>query len=617
MKNSETLGYMGYYLERGGVGLRAMTEALMRPPEYKLTEAEQKEARDFANESLHHMPVETGDGHTKTLEQIFLDKGIPQSGVVFAAAFIEKNRDEKVDGLGIDIPFMQTNEEVYAWLASAIDAQTISDDVLKKISKLSLDRYKAIMADVLLNDTPNNMIDPTDLDMSSMSFDPELKLASAAELRTARAQLLALRRTYGDSEHMQPIDGAKRALIDIYLAKLNASIVSTIDGLISIYEQAARTQNTSLMERSREAMGRFGCIVSADTQTRQRMMTRFDYMRNGMGINADKKADAISADLEEVTREVAVERGEGYFTPEQTLVLKNTPISVERMLSGFTHILAMAGELSAEDTSTWNTKRQTRAGDKKFQVVEQPTSTTFAVAGTSGVYKVANAPRSLYDVLAVGGFHELCHIDQCLADDAFAEQYEIGKLQGKRTGALREPAANAMQRMAESYLFGRAKPIASPTYLRASRALQAGGTLADAARAFFDAKLVSTDASRSDAATEAADRVLRLMRFHGFNSEPLSYAEGGVIAKELERADPEVVKRAGAITSIDLVDQLKLHKYGLLPPIDNVQHDWTRYVMEEFTPDIVEALRAAGVPADLAKASHSEETRAKIELSEN
>lgn len=59
---------------------------------------------------------------------------------------------------------------------------------------------------------------------------------------------------------------------------------------------------------------------------------------------------------------------------------------------------------------------------------------------------------------------------------------------------------------------------------------------------------------------------------------------------ELDGADAEVISRAGAITCIDFVDQLRFHRYGLLPDVASERHDWAGLVFQEFIPDIEEAL---------------------------
>lgn len=601
MKNSGETGYNGIYLERGGVQMRIMVESLTEQPEFELSPEETSEVRQFANESIHKMPIEMTDGGDEdeveplTLEKVIINNGLSKTGMIFGGGLTGEQGRQTAAALNCQIPILNTPAEAYQWLASSVSNKTIDEHTLEKLSKATLDRYKKMMTESLLD---GSVVNAVDLDMMHINFTPERTMKSAEELQAARKQLLIYRRDYGASELI--VDGAKRAIIDVYLAKLNNAIVNNIDRLLMIYDQAKLLENDAEMERSRSLLGGFGKIVDMP-ETSSRILTRFDYMRNGMGTDESGAASAISAQLERTLGMSDPEVVDGYFTPEQVGVLRGTLISVERMREGFEKILSEAGVLSSEDASTWKSKRGKRAFDEKFQVVEQPTLTTYAVDGIDGVYKVPSQPRSLYDTIVVGGFHEAAHIDQCLADDEFAKVFSIGKIKGKRAGSLREPAANAIQRKAEKRLFGASKPISSPTYVNALKAKAQGGSLADMARAFFVTKLsIMPDIAARTAAVEAADRVLRLERHHGYNSQPLAYAEEGVMVSELEGAPTAVAQRAGAITTLDLVDQLRLHRYGLLPTETLPAHDWAGLVFKEFSADIEQALQDAGFPADMA-----------------
>lgn len=100
-----------------------------------------------------------------------------------------------------------------------------------------------------------------------------------------------------------------------------------------------------------------------------------------------------------------------------------------------------------------------------------------------------------------------------------------------------------------------------------------------ATRAFYEEKRrLFPDINADMAAKEAADRVLRLIGQGGINSSSMSYAEGGLFEVELERAPVNVRQRAGAITTLDFVDQLRLHRYGLLPVL-NDDIDWSTHII--------------------------------------
>lgn len=59
---------------------------------------------------------------------------------------------------------------------------------------------------------------------------------------------------------------------------------------------------------------------------------------------------------------------------------------------------------------------------------------------------------------------------------------------------------------------------------------------------------------------------------------------------ELAEASPEVRQRATMITTLDLDDQLRLHRYGLLPTPDEAGVDWTPILLKRLEPLIQQAL---------------------------
>lgn len=76
----------------------------------------------------------------------------------------------------------------------------------------------------------------------------------------------------------------------------------------------------------------------------------------------------------------------------------------------------------------------------------------------------------------------------------------------------------------------------------------------------------------------------------GANSQPMSYAEENIMNAELQDADPRVKSRATLLTSLDLDDQQRLHRYGLLPDAHAGEVDWAPYLMATLQPFIERAL---------------------------
>lgn len=587
MNRHEIEGYRGPFLKRNGEDARAIAEKLVLPPERPLNEVEILDVRDFESKVLFDYEIEPG----LTIEGVVRkhksdDITAPR---VFAEAFV---RGAVKVPEGIELPAFTNHQEVYTWFAERAEDKSIATDTLRNIAKGSATYYKNAVAQALLK----NETIPSELEArQSIVLDPDAAIELAANTLIARQHLLEIRSLYSE-ETGSNLDGAKRALTDAYLAKINAEIASDTPMMNYLISQAELTHNPELARAAVSAIPQgFQAGLSTEGGFSQSEMDRLDYIRSGMGLDSDAKATPISEKLfaggyEEIQRT----SHEAIFTPEQVEVLRQTMLKPEQMKQLFENVLKKQNLLSVEPASTWNTERGKRAADELFQVIENPGKDTFEVSGTDGTYRHASVPRSVYDVLFTGGTHELTHVDQAQADVKLGEQIKLAGLKGKRVGVFKEGGANAKQRAAEMEYTGQSKPVAL-TYAKALQVLRDGGSLMDASRAFFDEKrVIMPEVSPADAAKEAADRVLRLLR-RGGSSAVLSYGEEGVIADELAEASDEVRIRAGAITSLDLVDQYRLHRYGLFKMDEDAGVDWTPIVLEELQPYIDEAFAKAGV----------------------
>jgi len=574
-------GYNGLYLERSGKSARDFVEVLTNPPEVVLEDEEKAEVYAFESSIGSHEL-----GRDVTVEaMIGAQKGEDVTAPLF---FAESFLDGSVDMTVFGNPEFHSQEEVYQWLAKAVQEQTVAVDALRAAAKQSAIAYKEKAAQALLNET-----ELTEEDAGSMSLvlQPDNVIEQNAAAEEARQYLLWLRKKYtADGGH---VDGAKRAVVEVYLARVNeviAKSIPVVDYYIRQSQMIGDEQGVRLAQDSLPSAVR--SILSNDT-SKQDLFRRLDYLRNGLGVN-ERGSTAVSEDILSINDAEADASGrDSIFTPEQAAILKQTMVEPAEMQAIFSRILAKAGLLSEEDSGSWSTSRKTRAHDELFQVVINPTKATFEVDGTSGVYKVAAEPRSLYDVLVVGGFHELSHINQAQADRQLGETLQVAKVKGKRPSMLREGGANMKQREAEIRYFGKSKPLAL-TYARALQVLEGGGSLFEATRAFYEEKRrVMPDVPAKTAAKEAADRVIRLIRQGGQSSQAMAYAEEGILSQELATASPEAKERAMAITSLDLVDQVRLHRYGLLPDIPSENIDWSELVADELAPYIQAALQDA------------------------
>lgn len=462
-RGGEKYGYKGLYLERSGVSSRQMAEILTGPPEFELTESELEEAYAFEAALYDHEVVKG-----KTIEQCFRDA--KDEGVVAPLFFARSLAQEAADG-EYDISHRGTgHNDVYAGVANTIRQCESTPDELRVVAKKSMSEYISAMAEALQS---GEDIDPSWLDFKRLVVNPTEFISVTTNMYHMRDYLQTLR--FLNHEGDDRVAGAKRAILDLYLAKANAVIVNAIPIADYMAHQGRLLGDDELVVEA-------GKLVpdairrKLEGDGRNEMFRRLDYLRSGLGIDEDGNASSVA-------REVTAIRGilplveaanDIRLTGEQVERMKHTMLSPEQMLEVFTDILRRAGKLSSEPSETWSPERTVRAADEQYQVVVHPTKNSFAVDGVSGAYKVASEPRSLYDVMFVGGFHELTHINQAQADQALGRRFKIANLKGKRPSMLRESGANVRQKAAESEWTGSQKPVAL-TYARALQVLEHGG----------------------------------------------------------------------------------------------------------------------------------------------
>ncbi len=571
------IGYSGSFLERSGVEAAELAEKLVQEPERPLNEDGKRNVRDFEIAELSQ-----NVDHGATLEDV-LRMPMTESDIA-PLFFAEGIINGQVQLPGVTLPAFSSANEVYRWVASS----GLDERQLRALSAESTKVYKANVVKALVENRP---IDESTTEAKSLVVNPEQFIRQIHHITAARQKLLDWR---ADAPRGKDADDAKLALNSVMLAKVNTQLATGIPMVEYLREQAELTDNTALSDRALSLVSPALARAMEQGESRHRLFRRLDFLRNGIGYGRDGHATSVSAELTTGSAEAAAG---GIFTREQMQAMKQTMLSPQQMKQIFEAILARAGQLSGEDAATYAPGRKNRAGDNLFQVVTNTGSAAFSADSISGTYKIPSESRSLYDVMIVGGFHELEHINQAIADDAAGTYLRMAKIKGKRVSGLRESGANVSQRQAEQDFFGYRKPYAD-TYASALKKLEAGGSTGDAIKAFYDAKLrAMPDTDKTKAAAEAADRVLRLIR-GGINSQPMVYAEESILMHELSEVPPEAKARALAITGLDLADQAKLHTFGLLDMPAHTSIDWTEHILAVLEPYLAEIRGTDGKNTD-------------------
>lgn len=577
INSNEKLGYQGMYLERNGENARQLLDELMRPPELPLDESERLEALQF-EASLSELPV----GDETTMDKLISSWVLEEDAApfFFAKPFI----DGKIDLSHHGAPTFNSETEVYQWISEQIQSGYSTPKQLAALAKSSLGHYKKEVAADLVS---GKAIDTEALSGRPFVLDPQKLIETRHQLTQARRLLLEERSIY--KEGGERLDGAKRAISDVYLARVNELIAQSIPRTDYLVDQSRLIGDVKTATEAVNALPSGLKDGILNEKTRPDVLRRLDFLRNGMTLNERGEPSGVNP-ITLVPPEERQEAASSMFSPEQRRVLKSVELQPEATLTIFTNILSKAKVLSAEDSSTWTDDRGKPAEDGLFQVVINPGKDSFEVVPETAVYKVSSVPRSIYDIMVIGGFHELQHVNQAFADREIGESLRIGRIKGKRVSMIREAGANIEQRGAERAYFGVSKPFAT-SYATALEALERGTGMAGAITAFYDEKRATdSEITPEKAAEMAADRVVRLVRQGGVSSQPMVYAEEAILNAQLAGAPLEVRQRATAITSLDLVDQARLHKYGLLPEASGEKIDWAQLVLEELQPYIDEAL---------------------------
>lgn len=569
------------FLHRSGKNVAQMVIHLCENPRYELNEDAKVKVREYENE-LAGQKLEKGT----TIEQSLLAKD-GNAETMFTLPF--RTGTVKVEG----VDFLGTEDRnVGQYFAEAIRNGTISKKDFGTLAKKSRDAVIKVLEHAILNDEE---ISDDELGRLDIVPDPEKLLENARMLDQARAYVKKermLRRETGAN-----IESAERAIDDIYLAKINAWMVAKLIALDTLKRQSELIGDTEMSMAAQGVISKFRGIKGhlGDDEKRMRTLMTLDRLKYGIYVGQDG-ATSIVEGLNEIASTKSDDNKamtEAMFTAEQVSKLKTKMISPEEILGLFKQVLAMGGKLSEEDSSTWTPDRPNRASDGKFQVIFNDKTSGFEVDGKSGVLKTPTVSRSVWDVLVIGD-HELAHLDQAEANRTMQEEdrLRIAWITGKRAVALKETGADVEQREFETKLSGEARPY-SLAYAEGLRVIENGGGITKAAKAFYEQKLrEEPGADKTKMAALAADRVTRLIRQGGFSSQAMNYAEEAIVEKDLQKLPSHMRARAIAVTALDYVDQIRLHKYGLISlPKNTDEAGWQDKLLSVLSQKIRDALQ--------------------------
>jgi hypothetical protein len=248
---------------------------------------------------------------------------------------------------------------------------------------------------------------------------------------------------------------------------------------------------------------------------------------------------------------------------------KTIPVTIDQWVGWVEKFLDTNHLLSSESSGTYHPDRPSSAADGKWQVVIRNDKTVLSI---NSVQKVIIVPGKSWnrtlDKAVVTLDHEMAHVIQ--AENRARIKLAIFDNVGlDRSSSYKEGGAVIWESEAYQQFFGHERPTTS-NYHRAAAAILDGGSLRDAALAFFNNDRQRNPSNNlTKAAKEAVDRAMRFYRNSGIysfntphltNSQPLSYLEQELVAESLKGTKYEPLL---FIANLNLQAALELESMGL------------------------------------------------------
>jgi hypothetical protein len=582
----EKFGPSWPYGEPNGVDAPAQVEAFFADPSIALSAAELEAARTFgecmivgrvcgtdgeplvcgARRDLEEVYRAGDGGNTQAYYELYFYTPAGKDDLARVIAQ-RSNGSQTVTEVLHDIPAM-----------GSLDATA-----RQEMATRSLDWYKDTVAARLAEDRSGDSEQP-DIAPLAIDYEPVRLLDKLDDLQ-------AYRRFYGEvwrdlqAQAVSPLRDAKQTMLEIQWARVNNLIAELYPSALQLAWQFRRSNQSEQVQAYTARLAQTLPILrpildrAMDETLLQaandRFLRRIDLLRNGAVRESDGQFSPISPELlalqTELTSGSPAETPEA-VVPEQLLeVLSATTWNAGQLQELACAVLAERGKLSAY-AATWKevSKRDGWAADGLWQVVVSPKVDSLSVNTRKRVVFVpASFKRSLTQSSPAGALaveaHEQKHVDQAEYQQELGAVLPIARIRGRRAVTGLE-AGGIHEERSMLALFGGVRPT-DTRYLRMMQVKLRGGTQTEAARAFYDAyvagRTLSADAY-AKARRLAADRMLRLYRYGGHNSQPLDYAK-----QELERrAADHLDERAREVFmlisgSFALGDGVRLRRAGL------------------------------------------------------
>ncbi len=405
----------------------------------------------------------------------------------------------------------------------------------------------------------------------SIKREPEKFIGKLTALIANRSFIHEVRKRLAesDADGTSPVTQAKLVVTQIYRDRINSDLAGMYPSLQELLQQEAaqsepdRQELASQLELAR-AMVNVARAALAGSDIQATFIRRLDYVRNGAAYNDGRMTpiDARIFDDVEALNRTGRETVESVFKEDEIERLENFSLDADGLKRLIEKYMEEIGITEWEPEIRADTNSIKISGiNKKIKIPRDYSQKLAQTSPSSGAVAIVE-----HEIGGDQPGHVMQYVNAAQNDQAL----RIGthpKYKGKRATALREAGGVTAEADAMHRYFGQERKAQS-AYAKAMEVLVENGTVSRAVAAFAidylkDSPETDTD-DRAKIYKLAADRVLRLKRFGGHNSQPLNYVEAATVRRTLESTDLDTQKTILAEGIFDPVDMLRLHRYGLL-----------------------------------------------------
>ncbi len=566
-------------------------ESLGQPPEAPLTEAEKDTVTQLGKGLAEGRVGDLEVQSERSLEQLMKSDVLTHQQTFYPGYFITAEGQADRELLGL--PDQAGEADVRAALLDVVTSTArIGAAVRKEMATRSEAWYRQQMATQMGRGpaTDGEFQEPAEL---VVNYQPEALLGKIADYQAYRHFFHEVgRQLHDDSSRLAE---AGRLYVELHLATVNAKLAALYPHILHVAQQLSQSGPSVQVEQWSEQLARVAPFVAnlyqhQDAERRAELLDhsarRLDVFRSGVGSQTEQGdfIPLLDGILEQVLSPEPAQRPSRLLPPDLIERLDNTKWDAEQTKTFAQKVLDKWDLLSVHDTD-WEqvNQRSGSAEDGKWQIVTTPHKKMLSANGSKRVVYIPSAMKRTLTQTSPSGpllvlAHELTHVLQAESDEVLAKTLPLAVLGGRRSRLLHEAGGIYQEATLLHEYFGRQRDV-NVSYVAALRAKLAGASKLEVARAYDHTRMQrldrteDTDGKAQKRRIASLGNALRLYRNFGHNAQPLDYVEQELVVKELSAQtslDTDGVLIAGS--SFNLRESAALHRFGLLPSSEALQH---------------------------------------------